>query len=227
MHRNSSDILQVGKLDSVRRTQRERSEATVTKLLGVARDLFARQGYAATSLDMVAAAAGVTKGALYHHFPSKRDLFLEVYEREQHTIMDAIASAYRKENDAWSGFRAGVQASLTISCRPDVQRITLLDAPGAIGWAAMREIENRSTMRMLERGLRQVMDDGWIDPRPVASLASFLFGGMCEMAMTIAHSSHHRKDRAAAVAEIDRLLDALAHSRPTGLNAPTSFPPDQ
>jgi AcrR family transcriptional regulator len=206
----------------VRRTQRERSAATVANLVVVARELFARQGYAATSLDMVATAAGVTKGGLYHHFASKQVLFREVYEREQHTIMDAIAAAYTRERDAWSGFRAGVKASLTISCRPDVQRITLVDAPGAIGWEAMREIENRSTMRMLERGLSQLMNEGWIEARPVGSLASFLFGGMCEMAMSIAHSSHQRKDKAAAFAEIDRILDAFRHRTPTAGDASTN-----
>lgn len=203
-------ILGVGNLDAVRRTQRERSDATIAILIAAARELFVRDGYAATSLDEIAAAAEVTKGAFYHHFAGKQALFREVYEREQHTILEAIVAAYTPQPDAWSGFRAGVQASLTISCRPDVQRITLLDAPGAIGWETMREIENRYTMRMLERGLQRVIDDGWIEARPVAPLASFLFGGMCEIAMAVAHSNHPRKDKATAAAELDRIIDALA-----------------
>jgi AcrR family transcriptional regulator len=197
----------------VRRTQRERSESTIARLLAVARELFVRNGYRATSLDEIATAAEVTKGALYHHFPGKQALFREIYEREQRTIMEAIANAYKREPDAWSGFRAGVHASLSISCRTDVQRITLVDAPSAIGWETMREIENRHTMRMLERGLQQVIDDGWISPRPVAPLASFLFGGMCELAMAVAHSNKPRKDKVAAAAELDRIIAALA--RPT------------
>lgn len=68
----------------------------------------------------------------------------------------------------------------------------------------MREIENRHTMRMLERGLQCIIDDGWIEPRPVMPLASFLFGGMCEIAMAVAHSNQPRKDKAAAAAELDR-----------------------
>lgn len=198
------------------RTQRERSEATIARLLEAARELFVHNGYEATSLDDIAAAAEVTKGALYHHFSSKQALFSDVYEREQRTILDAISRAYTQQHDPWSGFRAGVQASLAISCRSDVQRITLLEAPAAIGWPAMREIEDRYTMRMLERGLQRMVADGRIEPRPVAPLARMLFGGICELAMGVAHSSHPRKDRAEAAGELDRILDALASRRKPG-----------
>jgi AcrR family transcriptional regulator len=197
----------------VTRTQRERSEATIACLLTVARELFVRKGYTTTAMDEIAAAANLTKGALYHHFPNKQALFRDVYVREQSTILDAISRAYTRQNDAWSGFRAGVQASLTISCRADVQRITLVDAPGAIGWEAMREIEDRSTMPMLERGLQRLIENGCIEPRPVAPLARLLFGGICELAMGVAHSSHPRRDKLAAAAEINRILDALALQR--------------
>ena len=195
------------------RTQRERSEATISCLLTVARELFVRKGFAATAMDEIAAAANLTKGALYHHFPHKQALFRDIYEREQSTMLDAISRAYTRQNDPWSGFRAGVQAALTISCRADVQRITLLDAPGAIGWEAMRKIEDRSTMTMLERGLQHLVDDGWIARRPVAPLARLLFGGICELAMGVAHSSHPRRDKLAAATEINRILDALALQR--------------
>jgi AcrR family transcriptional regulator len=194
----------------VTRTQRERSKSTIASLLSAARELFVRNGYAATSLADVAAAAGVTKGALYHHFTGKSALFCAVYEREQHAMMGGIVFAYHREPDAWSAFRAGVQASLTISCRPDVQRITLVDAPSAIGWGTMREIGDRYTMRILERGLRRVIDEGWLEPRPVTPLASFLFGGISEIAMAIAHSKQPHEDKATAAAEVDRIIDALA-----------------
>jgi AcrR family transcriptional regulator len=179
----------------------------------VARELFVRKGFTATAMDEIAAAAKFTKGALYHHFSNKQALFRDVYEREQLTILDAISRAYTQQNDPWSGFRAGVQASLTISCRADVQRITLLDAPGAIGWEAMREIEDRSTMPMLERGLQHLVDDGWIERRPVAPLARLLFGGICELAMGVAHSNRPRRAKLDAAAEINRILDALALQR--------------
>jgi AcrR family transcriptional regulator len=198
----------------VKRTQRERSESTIASILAVARALFVRDGYTETSLDEIAAAANVTKGALYHHFSGKQALFRAIYEREQHTIIEAVSRAYKREHDAWSGFQAGVAASLTISCRPDVQRITLIDAPAAIGWETMREIEDRYTMQMLERGLQRVIDEGWIEPRPVASLARFLFGGICELAMVVAHSKQPRKDKTQAAKELTRIVAALAQVNP-------------
>jgi AcrR family transcriptional regulator len=193
----------------VRRTQRERSQATIAALVGAARNLFVRDGFLATSLGDIAAAADVTTGALYHHFPSKQALFREIYTREQQTIIDAIIAAAVQQSDPWSGFRAGAHASLTISCRSDVQRITLLDAPGAIGWEAMREIESSSTMKVLERGIQQAIDGGWISPRPIKPLAAFLFGGVCELAMSVAHAKQPRKSKTEASEELDRILDAL------------------
>lgn len=203
-------ILWVGKLLQVKRTQRERTEFTTANVLAVARELFAHDGYTATSIDDIAAAAKVTKGAVYHHFSGKQALFRAIYEREQHTIIEAVSRAYKREPDAWSGFQAGVTASLTISCRPDVQRITLIDAPAAIGWETMREIEDRYTMQMLERGLQRVIDEGWIEPRPVTALARFLFGGICELAMAVAHSKQPHKEKSQATKELTRIVAALA-----------------
>lgn len=203
-------ILWVGKLVPMTRTQRERSRATIANVLAVARELFVRDGYIATSLDEIAAAANVTKGAVYHHFSGKQALFCAIYEREQRTIIEAVSRAYKREPDAWSGFQAGVAASLTISCRPDIQRLTLIDAPTAIGWEMMREIEDRYTLRMLERGLQRVIDEGWIEPRPVAALARFLFGGICELAISIAHSDQPRRAKTQANRELTRIVAALA-----------------
>src|SRR3954453_6031701 len=95
-----------------RRTQQERSNATTGELIAAARDLFARQGYAATSLDEIAAAARVTKGAVYHHFDSKRDVFRAVYELEQRRLGDIESRAYQRKRDPWVAFHAGCLAFL-------------------------------------------------------------------------------------------------------------------
>lgn len=195
---------------AVRRTQRERSELTIASIVAVARDSFVRDGYAAANLDEISATAQVTKGALYHHFKGKAALFCEVYECEQRSIMQAIVAAQQQAPDAWSGFRAGVQALLSISCRPDVQRITLVDAPAVIAWQTRREIDNRYLQQVLERGLRLAIDDGWIESRPIPPLASFLCGGMREIVVAVAHSDQPVEARAAAEAELDRIIDALA-----------------
>jgi AcrR family transcriptional regulator len=89
-----------------RRTQAERTEATTTALVDAARALFARDGFDATSLDAVAARAGVTKGAVYHHFAGKRQLFEAVFSREVERVATPLAAAYGRKKDPWDAFAA-------------------------------------------------------------------------------------------------------------------------
>jgi AcrR family transcriptional regulator len=192
-----------------RRTQRERSETTVAALVAAARDLFANDGYAATSLDAVAGAAGVTKGALYHHFAGKRELFRAVYEHEQDQLVAAIRAAYAAETDPWDAFEAGCRAFIESSLDPGLQRITLLDAPGALGWDAIREIESPA-LRLTELGIQRAMDAGRLRRRPPQPLAHLLFGAMCEGAMKIARSEDPPAAQRAIWAELRRVLRALA-----------------
>ena len=191
------------------RTQRERTEATTGQLLDAARRLFAADGYNATSLEDVVAAAGVTKGALYHHFSSKRDLFRGVFEREQGELAQACHDAYSAEGDPWDGFHAGCRAFLEASLDPGVQRIVLLDAPAVLGWEAVREIEARYSMAMIENGLRHAIEQGRIDPRPTGPLAHMLFGALCEGAMTVARSGG---DQRAAMREVAHELGTILSS---------------
>ncbi|HEX8075157.1 MAG TPA: helix-turn-helix domain-containing protein [Thermoleophilaceae bacterium] len=192
-----------------RRTQQERSEATTAELLAAARELFAADGYAATSLDAIAAAAGVTKGALYHHFDSKRDVFRAVYEGEQRRLAQIESDAYRVEDDPWEGFYAGCRAFLEASLDPRVQQITLLDAPGALGLDTMMEIE-ADALAMTKDGLRHAMEADCIPTRPVDPLAHLLFGALCEAAMKIARSRDQEAELRGMLAELRRMLDALA-----------------
>jgi AcrR family transcriptional regulator len=192
-----------------RRTQEERTEATTAALVTAARELFAEDGYAATSLDAVVARAGVTKGALYHHFDSKRSLFLAVFEREQRALAGLVADAFLAKRDPWAGFEAGSRAFLEASLDPHVQRITLLDAPAALGWEAMRAAE-AGTLRMMEDGLRRSIAAGRLPKRPVEPLAALLFGALCEGAMTVARAEDQAAAHRGTVAELKRLFAALA-----------------
>src|SRR5947207_15177009 len=110
-------------------TQQERTEATTVALVEAARDLFAEDGFAAASLDAVVAKAGVTKGALYHHFAGKRELFAAVFAAEQHEISEVVAAAYARQDDPWDAFEAGCRSLVETCQEPGVQRIFLLDAP--------------------------------------------------------------------------------------------------
>ena len=191
------------------RTQRERSEATTSELVEVARRLFASDGYAATSLDGVVRGAGVTKGALYHHFGGKRDLFLAVYEREQQRLAQVQFEAFARRKGAWDGFLAATQAFFEASLDPGVQRITLLDAPSVLGWETMREVRGRYSLVQLHQGIEALIHDGHLEPRPVAPLATMLSGAMCEAAMTVARAESPRRATREVLAELRGIMEAL------------------
>src|SRR4030095_7085789 len=166
-------------------TQGERSEATRTKLLGVARKLFRARGYADTSLDDIAARAGVTKGAFYHHFEDKKAIFTAVFEEAERKLVEAAAAAgagaavceeaWRqlceaaaaggRGGDVWSRFRAGCRAFLEASMDPGIQRVALHDAPVVLGWEVWREIAARHSLGVIEAGLARAIAAGPVRSR--------------------------------------------------------------
>jgi AcrR family transcriptional regulator len=194
---------------AARRTQAERTEATTTALVAAARELFAKEGYDATSLDAVAARAGVTKGAVYHHFNGKRQLFEAVFTGEVERMAAPLAVAYGRKKDPWDAFRAGCRAFLDECLDPGLQRIVLLDASAAIGWEQIRRLES-PLLQMMELAITRAIEAGRIAPRPPGPLAHFLFGALCEMAMIVAREDDHKAAHRQAVVEIGRVLDGLA-----------------
>ena len=190
-------------------TQQERTEATTTALITAARELFAEDGYAATSLDAVVAKAGVTKGALYHHFAGKRDLFAAVFTGEQVRLSGAIVAAYQRKTDPWEAFEEAC-ASFIVACQePGVQRIFLLDAPSALGWETIRRLESGS-LQLMEQGIERAIEAESIDSRPVEPLAHLLFGAICESAMVVARAPDQDAALTEALAELSRMLRAFA-----------------
>ena len=192
-----------------RRTQAERTEATITALVEAARDLFARDGYDASSLDAVAARAGVTKGAVYHHFEGKRQLFEAVFAREVDRMATPLAAAYGRKKDPWDAFHAGCQAFLDGCLDPGLQRIILLDASAAIGWEQIRRLES-PLLEMMQFAISRAAEAGRIAPRKPGPLAHFLYGALCETAMIVARADDQKEAHREAVVEIGRVLDGLA-----------------
>jgi AcrR family transcriptional regulator len=192
-------------------TQRERTETTTASLVEAARELFAEDGYAATSLDAVVAKAGVTKGALYHHFSGKRDLFAAVFAGEQLRLSAATVAAYQRRDDPWEAFEAGAAAFVEACQEPGVQRIFLLDAPSALGWETIRQLES-SSLKLMELGIQRAIEAGSIEERPVHPLAHLLFGALCESAMVVARAPDQRAALDEALAELHRLLASLSSS---------------
>src|SRR5687768_14440502 len=122
------------------RTQAERSESTRGALIAAARRLFAERGYADVGTEEIVRAAGVTRGALYHHFAGKRDVLRAVYEQLEGEIATEVAAGVEPGAGIVDTLSAGAERFLDHCLEPEVQRIVLLDAPAVLGWEEWREI---------------------------------------------------------------------------------------
>jgi AcrR family transcriptional regulator len=196
-----------------RRTQVERSEGTRAALLSAARGLFAERGYAGVSTEDIVAAAAVTRGALYHHYRDKRDLFRAVFEQLEAELAARLAGAGGDTTDAYTALDRGVVAFLDACMEQDVARIALLDAPGVLGWQQWREIEARYGLGLVTAALTAAAGEGLLAAQPVEPLAHALFGALSEMALLIANAADRAAARRDAETTLRRLVAALLQPR--------------
>ncbi len=194
---------------AVKSRKAEHTEATRAALLKVARKLFAERGYADSGIEEVAQKARVTRGALYHHFRDKQDLFAAVLENEERSLTGKIALAAAKAPDAWARLVAGCEAFLDAALEPAIQRIMLIDAPAVLGWARWREMDANYGLRLTREGLQAAVDEGFIERQPLAPLAHILLGAIDEAAMLTAHAQNPAATKAEVSASIMRLLSGL------------------
>jgi AcrR family transcriptional regulator len=189
------------------RTQAERSAATRAALIGAGRRLFAERGYAAVGTPELVAAAGVTRGALYHQFAGKADLFLAVYEAVEQEVVERIGElvASAGATDPLEALVAGAEAFLDACGEPEVQRIVLIEAPAVLGWDTWRAVGLRYGLGLTEGILRAAIDAGRIREQPVRPLAHVLIGALDEAALYVARAD----DPAAARAEMRPVLQQL------------------
>lgn len=186
----------------------QQREQTRRILLRESRRLFATRGYGALGLAEIVGAAGVTKGALYHHFDSKAALFRAVLEEVQEQVAETVAATADAQDDLWTQFTAGCQAFLTASTAPDVQRIMLVDGPAVLGWNEWRALDEATSARHLAEALTALIEEGVIARQPVAPLTHLLSGAMNEAALWLA-ASRNPEDLADARAALSRMLEAL------------------
>ncbi len=138
----------------------QKAEATRASLVAAARDLFARVGYGAASTEAILAAAGVTRGALYHHFADKQALFAAVCEALHAEGEAAIETRADAAPDAFLALIDGCLAFLDFMIRPDVRRILILEAPGVLGWDQWNEMDRRHGFGLLMEGVEAAMAEG-------------------------------------------------------------------
>ena len=196
--------------EALRRRSEQHREPTFDRLVRAARELFTRDGYAASSLDAVAAASGVTKGSLYHHFTRKTELFEAVFEEEASELCDRVAREIAGKRDPWRGAFAGIRAFLHASQEPSVLRIMFLDAPSVLGWERVREIEANYGLALIKTALEQLRAGGEIERHDIDTLAHLFLGALSEGALLIARAQDKERTRRAVERELRRLLQGLA-----------------
>jgi AcrR family transcriptional regulator len=190
------------------RTKAQQREQTTAGLVAEARPLFARDGFERVKVADVARRAGVTTGALYHHFGSKRGLFRSALEHVHEEVAERITDA-TADLEPWDQLVVGCAAFLEAATEPEAQRIMLIDGPAVLGWSTWRELDAATSMRLLEEVLADLIGAGLVTPQPVKPLVHLLSGAMNEAALWLAHSAEREPDLAATVATLNRLLDSL------------------
>jgi AcrR family transcriptional regulator len=192
-----------------RRSQAARREATRAALVDAGRELFGRHGYDAVSGEQIVAAAGVTRGALYHHFDGKRGLFAEVFERVEADFLARIDLSGVEPGGPLDALLAAVDQFLAISLEEDVQRIALLDGPAVLGWEAWHEIEARYGLAVVEGALQAAVEAGEMRPLPVPELALMLLGAFTEGALQLARAPDPRAASPRTAHAMKALIEGL------------------
>ena len=192
--------------------QAARSEATRAKLIAAARTLFARRGYAGVGTEEIVRRARVTRGALYHHFADKRDLFRAVHESLEAELVAGIAAALESAatDDPVEAMRVATAAFLDAAVDPGRARITLVEAPSVLGWAEWREIDARFGLGLAEAALTAAMDADRIRRQPVRPLAHLLLAAMGEAGVIVATASDPPAARREVEPALNSLIDGLS-----------------
>jgi AcrR family transcriptional regulator len=187
----------------------EHAEATRAALVSSARALFAERGYAAVSIEEIVRRARVTRGALYHHFDDKSDLFRAVFESVQQDLAKRLMQAASSQPDEAKHLEIGCHAFLDACTEPDVQRIVLLDGPAVLGWEAWHESDVNFGLEMLQRSIETAMEGGSVERQPVVPLSHLLLGALNGSGLEIARSSDPARARREMRKALDRLLAGL------------------
>jgi AcrR family transcriptional regulator len=182
---------------------------TRAQLIQAGRELFAERGYAGVGTEEIVARAGVTRGALYHHFEDKKDLFRAVHEQLERDLATSIGEQIADVEDPWEALVRGVRGFLNASTDPALMRIALVDAPVVLGWQEWREIDARYSLGLVSLGLQNAMDRGLLRRQEVRPLAHLLLGSITEAAMMIAHAPDHEAERREVEGPLLALLEGL------------------
>lgn len=191
-----------------RRSNRDRTEATRGDLIAAARRLFTEKSYAETGTPEIVAAAGVTRGALYHHFSDKQALFAAVAEQEASAVAEEVERAAPTALGAREALLAGTEAYLRAMQVPGRTRLLLLDGPAVLGRTGMDAIDDRHGNRTLREGLAATMRAGAMRKLPLDALTGLLAATFDRAALAIDAGASFDDQLAVIAAVIDGLMKA-------------------
>jgi AcrR family transcriptional regulator len=194
---------------TVKSRQAQHSASTRAALLRVARRLFAEHGYTATGTEEVVRRARVTRGALYHHFRDKKDLFMAVLDEEQKKLAAKAAEVAAQAPDPWSALIAAANAFLDACLDNAVQQIVIIDAPAVMGLERWREADQSYYLANTKAAIEAAIELGLVERQPVAPLAHIIFGALNEAAMLIAHADDEVSARREMSGTVQRLFEGL------------------
>jgi AcrR family transcriptional regulator len=202
-------------------TRRGRNaEATRGDILAAGREIFSQRPYSEVSGLQICNEAGVTRGALQHHFGSKLGLFMAVFESLQHGVSLQIAAAAVQHQEPWEQARAGIAAFLDACTQPAYQTVVLKEGPAAIGWERWRELDTDYYADLVRAFIEMLAPMG-LGEYASAMLAATMRGTLTELSFEIAQSSDQALARQEALVVVDRLLSSF---RATPGNSPTAEP---
>jgi AcrR family transcriptional regulator len=190
---------------------RREAEARATRaaLITAARELFSERGYAEVGTEEIVSRARVTRGALYHHFEDKRDLFRAVHRTVEEEMIERIGQRMEGAADPWELMVVGMRAFLDTFDDPGMKRVALTDAPVVLGWSEWREISDEHGLGLTRAALQGAVDAGVLRPIAVEPMAHLLIAALSEAAFMIANAEHPRKARREVEQALVQLLEGL------------------
>ncbi|ASJ53111.1 TetR family transcriptional regulator [Brevibacillus formosus] len=187
----------------------EQKQQTMQKLIEVAREMFSRQGYADAAMEDIVKQAGVTRGALYHHFGSKEGLFEAVLASVQQEIGERVEAEAAKSEEPWQQLILGCLAFVSAAVEHRNKRILLIDGPSVIGWETWRRMDEENSMRHLREQLQTMQEQGYLRPVSIDALTHLLSGTMNEAVLWISETPDHEKSLAEISAAMTLLLEGF------------------
>lgn len=204
--------MNVSEKDTGRRTQPQRRAATRRALLDAARSVFAESGYHGAAAEEIVRRAGLTRGALYHHFKDKKDLFRAVIDEMQGEIDERVEQTERAQSGLREAVMAGYRVFLDAALDPQMGRMFFLDGPSVLGWE-WHEMDARHAVGKIEEGLEALIAEGLVEPQPVRPLARLINGALLEAAFFVAASEEPEASRDEVWGAMEHLMAGLMRRR--------------